>query len=962
MADKETEQRRPDEEPSTFSEWVEIAKNRIKRWPIIIRLRFGRKKVGDRPVPVRYELEQDGWIRLNQNLFGTNLSTVEKFWTAQQKLYGHGGDKGYLDGNPEGIVAVYKNLGLYFDIDRIPSEVKWFEVGTNYQEEDVSFEIPEDEKEWRKHNWDVNTVRTLLLDKSQPWKQNKYKRITLGRGVVYHEGKKEYRENLYMLGHDNIKKLNMAFANFNKQYNLLGLQEALIPVEIRTKFTNLSDAMQDLFKEIQKIETDEFTSLNNLSGIVSQYNNLRNILLTSSGYRPETAGVGTVRFEHTYRIISQFKTVEIEEEIVEKDERGRKKGSRKRKRDVIMYLDYAETLKMYEEEENEIKLQIGNLKNEISVEVDKRKEKISNIRNLIANKDNFKNELVQVMQREENNLRRIIESNEDKEDKLKLINGTLRHPDKLIDDIIEDLINLSKGQILKILEENIPTDEKLSRINSALLESLKATSIIENLVISRASHIKSAFTPFILDENDREIPKTEDDVYTDLQDALQHSKIIDDILKNIFSENEQAIRGMITLDKRILNVDEAYKVLKTLILQESKNFEDEIAQIKVNQEKEGDLLKDIEKQYREKYSRLRSRLAEIGNIEKVSILEDLKPKLGNFYQRREEKFGLGLDENGYPLEINPSTGEILIDKWWRELAQNKWQLERIASKAGGAEMLKMHLELNVDLSKPEGERVPSDWQTKWKRDQRVFKDDRFYGYVDLMEMGSMIYSYWDSFRDDLRDGRYHPHSKSIGDYVIEGEGGFSPIKGAPYIRSWKPGLGRIGIFFPRGKIPKKETGIDKTKQDLIKATPADFENVPEDEKNVMREFRMRISDTEFYPKDSNSSDSKTWAKRKPTKYNPAFDRRARDLDYVFWGNMYYYRWVGNITEWSENPFPHISTRGLAHYLFYRAATDVWNYTDAEKALEGLEMDYGVRGSEEFGVVNPASGIGILQEN
>ena len=187
-----------------LSEWFGLWTNRIKRWPLIRRFRFGRKQVGDRPVPIAYELDKKGWFKLNQNIFGTNLQTIEKYWDEEMALYGFGGDKEYIDGNPGGIIPIYKRFGVYSDIDRIKNEVQWFEHGTGYETEDITFEIPEDEREWKKNNWDRNTVRALLRDPSQPWKKNKYPRIKLGSGIVYHEGKMEYKEELYILGHDNI--------------------------------------------------------------------------------------------------------------------------------------------------------------------------------------------------------------------------------------------------------------------------------------------------------------------------------------------------------------------------------------------------------------------------------------------------------------------------------------------------------------------------------------------------------------------------------------------------------------------------------------------------------------------------------------------------------------------------------------------------------------------------------------
>ena len=102
--------------------------------------------------------------------------------------------------------------------------------------------------------------------------------------------------------------------------------------------------------------------------------------------------------------------------------------------------------------------------------------------------------------------------------------------------------------------------------------------------------------------------------------------------------------------------------------------------------------------------------------------------------------------------------------------------------------------------------------------------------------------------------------------------------------------------------------------------------------------------------------------RIPTKYNTAFDRRAEKFNYMHWGVMYYYEWSQNVNKWSENPFPHISTRGIALYIAHRVASDVWYYKEGEDVLEGHKFDYGVRGQGKYGFVNPLSGIGTLQEN
>ena len=156
-------------------------------------------------------------------------------------------------------------------------------------------------------------------------------------------------------------------------------------------------------------------------------------------------------------------------------------------------------------------------------------------------------------------------------------------------------------------------------------------------------------------------------------------------------------------------------------------------------------------------------------------------------------------------------------------------------------------------------------------------------------------------------------------------------------------------------VPIKPIGINfdvENKKNLITATPEIFnKNLPFDEKNIKQDYVMRLPDGTFKK-----------GRRIPTKYNPAFDRRAQNFDYVYWGRMYYYRWSGEINEWDENPLPHISTRGIALYIDYLVKSDVWDYNEAIKTLRGHRFDYGVRGMTKYGDVNMASGEGVLQEN
>lgn len=385
-------------------------------------------------------------------------------------------------------------------------------------------------------------------------------------------------------------------------------------------------------------------------------------------------------------------------------------------------------------------------------------------------------------------------------------------------------------------------------------------------------------------------------------------------------------------------------------------------------------------------------LEKVFKKERLKFYDDhLTPKNPRYHKRREE-VAYGLDENGYPLEIDDEDGTItgtpgtvLIDFWWNQLAQNDWQLKTIAKKPGGAELLKTHLGLDVKFGQTPGKEPKDDDITiKGALNQRTIRyvdDKKFYGKVDLLDAATILFGVWDEVRDDLRDGRYHKHSKSVGDYVIEGMGGFDEELAAPYLkRSITYGTISKGLFITRRGIISTESAalkIDLRDLKVLRdSKPSDFENtkdhpntIPKEEDLISRKFKFRIPEGVSLPtkylRDNiikTSNGNFLIGERRPTKYNPGFDRRAETFHFMHWGKMYYYRWSGYTTEWSENPFPHISTRGIALYIAFLTASDVWYYKEGEDALKGHKFDYGVRGQLKFGYNNPLSGDYILQEN
>jgi len=751
-------------------------------------LKVGRARVGERQPPVWYELHKT-WFPKNRAWFETKLQTVEDFWRNQEKHLGNDlGEDGEptLRGNPDGIVSFYEELGAYSDMERVGIEVDWFEVGTGYGEENIEYGVPKNIAEWNRFGWKKDYVEKTLKDPNKLKNLPLLKKITLLHDVVYHEGKKELKEELYCFGFTNAK----ALATRINTYNTRTVDELIAeggPVAVRTPANQAAAALTALINKIAEIEEATHKELEKLKGKTNTYYTKWSDQVEKLS--PEAKNVAVTRYHHTYRIIKQYHYFG---------------------RDATGEFGIIEEIAIRNRKVREVD-EAGNIGSEI----------------------------------------------------------TKQYKPRVV--------------IMKLKREK------------------KRDNTIKN----------------IYDEEEEELLQKMDEL-----------KRVRDELKNRIERGEMAR-------------EEKEAILKL------RGYEDRLQMYEQR-------LDDIEHNI----------------LNKNKIIQKTTPNIEeNEFWKRTEEIDYGLDENGYPLEINPDTGEVLIDKWWGEIAQNDWQLKTIAKKPGGIDYLKKHLEgFEAEITAPSDKPVGVDdieIKNRGERNRgrnrkiRVIKDTRFHGHVDLLELGAINYSGWDAFRDDLRDGRYHKHTKSVGDYVIVCEGGFDEEKLAPYPKKMLQlpgGIGTgIGLFIKeRYIIPTGPTGINWNVHDrsvLINAKPEMFENVPNEEKSITQDFKMKLPDGTELP-----------GKRTATKYNPAFDRRAENLDYVYWGRMYYYRWSGDINEWDENPFPHISTRGIALYIDYLVKSDVWNYEDAEIALEGHKFDYGVRGATKYGEVNPAKGTGILQEN
>src|SRR3989344_4138469 len=96
-----------------LKEWPEFVRNWYKRLPLTERFRWGRRNIGKRKEPTFYEIDKT-WLRKN-NVFYSVLETIEDTWGSQGHLMGQV-KKGNLTSNPEGIVRLYMDFGVYSDI------------------------------------------------------------------------------------------------------------------------------------------------------------------------------------------------------------------------------------------------------------------------------------------------------------------------------------------------------------------------------------------------------------------------------------------------------------------------------------------------------------------------------------------------------------------------------------------------------------------------------------------------------------------------------------------------------------------------------------------------------------------------------------------------------------------------------------------------------------------------------
>ncbi|MBU0628055.1 MAG: hypothetical protein KKC75_02610 [Nanoarchaeota archaeon] len=229
--------------------------------------------------------------------------------------------------------------------------------------------------------------------------------------------------------------------------------------------------------------------------------------------------------------------------------------------------------------------------------------------------------------------------------------------------------------------------------------------------------------------------------------------------------------------------------------------------------------------------------------------------------------GPGLDENGMPLEVDYE-GKVLIDKWDIE----------DGIKTGSPREVPTRVNNKGELEPP--------------HKQFVYE-------LPLLDIVGWVASEWDSYRDDLRDGRWHPESLTVMEYIM--------ARNKALNNEWD-----------KKRVSERSEGI------LV--SPKD------------REYKMKIEEEEIA------------YERKPTEFSPAFDMRGfsdefeKGEKWIHIGRRYYYMDSSNIrTDKQKDPM--ISTRGLSMYIIDRICREGKTIKDIHRDLQSVSK---ITGGFDFG--------------
>lgn len=214
---------------------------------------------------------------------------------------------------------------------------------------------------------------------------------------------------------------------------------------------------------------------------------------------------------------------------------------------------------------------------------------------------------------------------------------------------------------------------------------------------------------------------------------------------------------------------------------------------------------------------------------------------------RDKEFAHGLDENGRPLEVGDG---------------------RTGFRGGVLKENTVLIDIfhNWDVAHKELTGVTDPAVTVREVDPRFIKE------CHPIDIAVYVYAHYDSYRDDMRDGRYHKDSMSIMEYLMENLDPLEPKNVRDYVQ--KPDFDKRVHAKVRVQLNKRGTGQFR----------------PTTDPDVVHETI------------------------KSTHLNPAFDLKNATGKAIHWGRKYYYDGQDQSVQSKE---PTITTRAAALYILHR---------------------------------------------
>lgn len=264
---------------------------------------------------------------------------------------------------------------------------------------------------------------------------------------------------------------------------------------------------------------------------------------------------------------------------------------------------------------------------------------------------------------------------------------------------------------------------------------------------------------------------------------------------------------------------------------------------------------------------------------------------------------IGLDENGYPLEVGD--GETLFEG--QKLPKNLILADVYLQDVPDSSPRKRDVGSELGKGGYNTKMVTSHGRGYTARIAEV--PEEFIDFCDLMSHSTWAYVHYDSYRDDLRDARYHDCITIMDRLMTE-------LK-TPYHKHvhFEEKMKKTGELDVEGKEKEEGTGEYTSKERHQKWTfgateywkNSDLKQTKVQIKlNKLREGhdQWRLPTDPEYIKSIIS----------PSHLNPAFDIRAKDVWNKHLGRVYYY----DVQDDCEvSPLPTITTRGSALFILHR---------------------------------------------